>query len=71
MFTDKANKIFQDVIDVYHVINTVDQPFKNIYNKDTQTLEHLLYRKCWIERKTQQSIQKVQLGVSIDCLFLH
>ena len=27
MFTTKANKIFQDVIEKYHVINTVDQPF--------------------------------------------
>lgn len=49
MFTDKANAIFQDVINTYHVINTVSQPFKNIYDKDTQTLEHLLYRKCWID----------------------
>ena len=49
MFTDKANAIFQDVISTYHVINTVDQPFKNIYNKNEETLEHLLYRKCWID----------------------
>lgn len=49
MFTDKANAIFQNVIDTYHVINTVDQPFKNSYDKDEQTLEHLLYRKCWID----------------------
>jgi type II secretory ATPase GspE/PulE/Tfp pilus assembly ATPase PilB-like protein len=49
MFTDKANKIFQDVIEKYHVINTVDQPFENPYNKDTQLLEHLLYRKSWID----------------------
>jgi len=49
MFTEKANAIFKDVIDTYHVINTVDQPFKNIYDKDNETLEHLLYRKCWID----------------------
>ncbi|WP_417872263.1 DUF4254 domain-containing protein [Xanthomarina gelatinilytica] len=49
MFTDKANNIFQDVIETYHVINTVDQPFKNPYNKDSHLLEHLLYRKCWID----------------------
>lgn len=49
MFTDKANKIFQDVINKYHVINTVDQPFTNIYDKSTHLLEHLLYRKCWID----------------------
>ncbi|HLV14575.1 MAG TPA: DUF4254 domain-containing protein [Xanthomarina sp.] len=49
MFTDKANKIFQDVIEKYHVINTVDQSFENPYNKETNLLEHLLYRKCWID----------------------
>ncbi|WP_044401404.1 DUF4254 domain-containing protein [Lacinutrix sp. Hel_I_90] len=49
MFTDKANAIFQDVIKKYHEINTVDQPFTNNYDKNTQTLEHLLYRKCWID----------------------
>ncbi|UAB76390.1 DUF4254 domain-containing protein [Mesoflavibacter sp. SCSIO 43206] len=49
MFTDKANKIFQDVIEKYHVINTVDQPFTNPYDKKSNLLEHLLYRKCWID----------------------
>ena len=49
MFTTKANKIFQDVIKKYHVINTVDQPFTNIYDKSTHLLEHLLYRKSWID----------------------
>ncbi len=48
MFTDKANKIFQDVIEKYHVINTVDQPFENPYPK-SDLIEHLLYRKCWID----------------------
>jgi len=48
MFTTKANKIFQDVIEKYHIINTVDQPFKNAYPK-SDLLEHLLYRKCWID----------------------
>ncbi|MFI1744774.1 DUF4254 domain-containing protein [Thalassobellus sediminis] len=48
MFTSKANKIFQDVIEKYHIINTVDQPFENPYSK-TDLLEHLLYRKCWID----------------------
>ncbi|MDO6595906.1 DUF4254 domain-containing protein [Oceanihabitans sp. 2_MG-2023] len=49
MFSEKANKIFQDVINTYHVLNTVDQPFNNIYNKEKNLLEHLLYRKCWID----------------------
>lgn len=49
MFTKKANKIFQEVIEKYHIINTVDQPFNNPYNKDSNRIEHLLYRKCWID----------------------
>ncbi len=49
MFSEKANKIFAEVIDKYHEINTVDQPFSNPYNKDSHLLEHLLYRKCWID----------------------
>ena len=48
MFTTKANKIFQDVISKYHIINTVDQPFTNAY-AESDLLEHLLYRKCWID----------------------
>ncbi|MGJ8683056.1 MAG: DUF4254 domain-containing protein [Nonlabens sp.] len=49
MFTDKANAIFQKVIDVYHVENTVDQSFENPYDRTTHLIEHLLYRKCWID----------------------
>ncbi len=49
MFSDKANKIFQDVIKNYHEINTVDQPFENPYDKTSDLIEHLLYRKCWID----------------------
>ena len=48
MFTTKANAIFQEAINQYHIINTVDQPFKNKYS-ETDLLEHLLYRKCWID----------------------
>ncbi|WP_372936204.1 DUF4254 domain-containing protein [Seonamhaeicola sp.] len=48
MFTKKANKIFQDVIEEYHKIDSVDQPFKNAYDK-ADLIEHLLYRKCWID----------------------
>ncbi|WP_452225495.1 DUF4254 domain-containing protein [Lacinutrix chionoecetis] len=48
MFSTKANAIFQGVIAKYHEINTVDQTFTNKYDK-TDLLEHLLYRKCWID----------------------
>lgn len=49
MFSENANKIFQEVIEKYHIINTVDQPFTNMYSKSENLLEHLLYRKCWID----------------------
>jgi hypothetical protein len=49
MFTTKANTIFQEVIKTYHVIDDPYQPFTNPYDKDSQLLEHLLYRKCWID----------------------
>jgi hypothetical protein len=49
MFTAKANEIFKKVIDTYHLKNTVDQPFENSYDEDKQLIEHLLYRKCWID----------------------
>ncbi len=49
MFSAKANKIFKEVIDTYHLVNSVDQSFENPYNKDTQLIEHLLFRKCWID----------------------
>lgn len=49
MFSEKANKIFKEVIDTYHIEDHVDQSFTNPYSKETQLLEHLLYRKCWID----------------------
>ncbi|TXD83939.1 DUF4254 domain-containing protein [Subsaximicrobium wynnwilliamsii] len=49
MFSDKANTIFQDVILTYHKLNNVGQPFTNLYDKDKQLIEHLLYRKSWID----------------------
>ena len=49
MFSDKANAIFQDVIKTYKLLNRVDQPFENKYDKDEDLIAHLLYRKCWID----------------------
>lgn len=49
MFSEKANTIFQEVIRTYKVLNTVDQPFTNIYDKEEDVIAHLLYRKCWID----------------------
>ena len=49
MFSEKANKIFQEVIQKYHIINTVGQDFENPYSEKDQLLEHLLFRNCWID----------------------
>ena len=49
MFSKKANLIFQDVISNYKIKNKVDQPFINKYDKSSNLIEHLLYRKCWID----------------------
>jgi len=49
MFSNKANKIFQDAINTYKVKNTIDQPFTNKYDKNDDLIAHLLYRKCWID----------------------
>lgn len=49
MFTEIANKIFKEVIDTYHVVDDPYQAFTNPYDKGTNLLEHLLYRKCWID----------------------
>lgn len=49
MFTEKANKIFQEVIDTYHIIDNPYQAFENRYDKENDLLGHLLYRKCWID----------------------
>ncbi len=49
MFSDKANTIFQEVINKYHEINTVEQEFSNPYSEQDQLIQHLLYRKSWID----------------------
>ncbi|WP_158800572.1 DUF4254 domain-containing protein [Pedobacter sp. L105] len=47
MMSTLCNKIFQDVINDYHVHNQIDHPIENPYTGDT--IEHLLYLKCWID----------------------
>ena len=49
MVSNKANLIFQDVISTYKINNKVDQTFVNKYDKSSNLIEHLLYRKCWID----------------------
>ena len=49
MFSKNANIIFQNVIDNYHIIDTVDQSYTNPYDQESQLLEYLLSQKCWID----------------------
>ncbi|MDO9039301.1 MAG: DUF4254 domain-containing protein [Lutibacter sp.] len=47
MKTKKFNEIFDKVISNYHIIDDVNQAFKNPFDKNS--FEHLIYRKCWID----------------------
>ncbi len=49
MFTETANRIFKEVIDAYHILDDPYQSFTNAYDKEDHLLEHLLYRKSWID----------------------
>ena len=47
MFSKFAYTIFQESIDAYHIKDDVYQDFNNPY--PTDSVEHLLYRKNWID----------------------
>lgn len=47
MKAQQFNQLFDNVIEKYHIIDQVDQKFENPFPADM--LEHLLYRKCWID----------------------
>ena len=47
MNAKQYNQLFDEVIAKYHVIDDVDQPFENPFDKNS--FEHLLYRKNWID----------------------
>lgn len=47
MISLTANKIFQQAIKEYHQFDDIDLVIDNPY--DVQTLEHLLYLKCWVD----------------------
>lgn len=49
MFSEKANQVFQQAIEHYHIEDRVDQDFDNKFDEGEELLEHLLYRKCWID----------------------
>tara|TARA_R110001583_G_scaffold74255_2_gene205769 strand:- start:3569 stop:4171 length:603 start_codon:yes stop_codon:yes gene_type:complete len=43
----KYNQLFDEVIKKYHILDNVDQPFKNPF--ESTSFQHLLYRKSWID----------------------
>lgn len=47
MLSEKANKIFNKAIDIYHKKDTIYQSYDNPYSSDT--LEGLLFEKAWID----------------------
>jgi hypothetical protein len=49
MFSEKANRIFNQVIETYHIEDDVYQDFNNPFDRKDTLIEHLLYRKCWID----------------------
>lgn len=46
-FTSKANEIFNQAINDYHVYDNIDQPIRNPFEEGT--IENSLYQKCWID----------------------
>ncbi|KFE98831.1 hypothetical protein IX39_15565 [Chryseobacterium formosense] len=46
-FTDTAWKIFNQSIEDYHILDSVETPIKNPFESDT--LERILYAKNWID----------------------
>jgi len=63
MISATANMIFQRAIDDYHVHDQIDFPMDNPYPGDS--LEHLLYLKCWIDT-AQWHMEDVVRNPDID-----
>lgn len=63
MISASANTIFQRAIDDYHVNDLIDQPISNPY--EANSLEHLLYLKCWIDT-AQWHMEDVVRNPEID-----
>lgn len=46
-FSQHSNEIFNQAIRDYHVLDNVDTPISNPYDRDS--IENRLYLKCWID----------------------
>ena len=49
MISEVCNRIFEQVINNYHLHNAIDKAYENPYELDT--FENLLYKKCWIDTR--------------------
>ncbi|RZM26446.1 MAG: DUF4254 domain-containing protein [Pedobacter sp.] len=63
MISSLCNRIFEEAINDYHTYDNIDQPINNTY--PLQTLEHLLYLKCWIDT-VQWHMEDVVRNPDID-----
>ena len=63
MISSLCNRIFEEAINDYHLHDNIDQPINNTY--PLQTLEHLLYLKCWIDT-AQWHMEDVVRNPAID-----
>lgn len=46
-FTETCNQIFNKAITDYHIMDNIDTPINNPYDRDS--IENKLYLKCWID----------------------
>lgn len=63
MFTENANRIFNEAIDAYHRWDDVDHPLENPYKAGS--IDHLLYHKCWIDT-VQWHLEDIIRNPAID-----
>lgn len=63
MISQKANSVFIKAIEDYHRHDDIDHPINNPFAPDT--LEHLLYLKCWIDT-VQWHMEDVVRDPNID-----
>ena len=64
MTANDFNELFDQLIDQYHIKDTVDQDFSNPYDKST--LKHLLYRNAGLT--PCNGIMKISLDYQISIL---
>lgn len=62
---DSFNKIFFKCIRDYHVTDNVDTKINNPYDADRESVNHLMYAKCWIDT-VQWHLEDIVRNPQID-----